>query len=455
MDFQTTNPATGEKLKEYSYESFKSIQDKMNNSVTAFLMWSNLPIKKRADYVRNLAVILKKNIEKYATTITQEMGKSISEARAEVEKSANLCEVYAEKSFDWLAEQTVEADGLAHKVRYEPLGTILCIMPWNYPFWQAIRFAIPGIMAGNVSMLKHSNNVPESALLLEQLFIDAGFPNHIFQTVITNHGNVAEMIKSPIIKGLSLTGSTEVGMKIGEIAGKHLKKMVLELGGSDPFVVLDDADIDKAALNASQARLQNTGQSCIAAKRFIVHELVANEFAHKLAEHMSKRIVGDPMDNKTEMGSLYSMSAISEIEDQIQDAINKGGKILCGGKRLDLGGAFFEPTLITNVTMDMKIMTEEVFGPVSPVFVVRNEEEALKVANETEFGLGGCVWSKNLERAEIFAQKMECGSTFINSFTKSDPRMPFGGIKMSGVGRELSKYGAREFTNLKAYNIYE
>ncbi|HLE11517.1 MAG: NADP-dependent succinic semialdehyde dehydrogenase [Bdellovibrionales bacterium RIFOXYD12_FULL_39_22] len=455
MDFYTINPTTGEKIKGYNYEPFASISKKLDAAQEAFSFWSKLPLAERSKHVKNLAQSLRKNIEAGAKAIVEEMGKTIGEAKGEIEKSAWLCEVYADKSAEWLSEETVQADGLMHKVRYEPLGVVLCIMPWNYPFWQAIRFAIPGIMAGNVSILKHSNNVPESALILEKIFSDAGFPKNVFQATITNHANVGKMIESPIIKGISLTGSTAVGMKVGEMAGKNLKKMVLELGGSDPFIVLDDADLPAAAKNAAQARLQNCGQSCIAGKRFIVMEKAAKEFSELLKIEMEKRITGDPTNPATQMGPLYALSAVKEVEEQVADAIRKGAKVLCGGKKMEGPGAFYPPTLITNVTMDMKVMTEEVFGPVAPIFIVKSEEEAIKIANSTEYGLGGCVWSKNLDRAERVAQKVECGSIFINAFTKSDPRMPFGGIKMSGLGRELSKYGAREFTNLKAYNIYK
>ncbi len=455
MKFKTINPATGEVLREYETMSREEVFEIAQVCHAAYLMWRVLGMSERATYLRRLADALRENKESHARLITSEMGKPITDARAEIEKCAWTAEVFADRGPGWLRDEFSDADGKTHVVTYEPLGVVLSVMPWNFPFWQALRFAIPTVLAGNVSILKHSNTVPECALAIEKAFREAGFPENIFRAVIADHQAVAELISSDVVQGVSLTGSTGAGMKIGEIAGKHLKKVVLELGGSDPFIVLEDADVDLAAKNAAAGRAQNTGQSCIAAKRFIVVEEVAGAFAQRFAEYMSQLVVGDPMDEETQVGPLVNAAAADDTEDMVQDAVGKGAKLVTGGNRVEGTGFFFEPTLLTGVRPDMRVVAEESFCPVAPIISVKDEEEAIGVANDSEFGLGGSIWTKDLERGMRVAKRIEAGILFVNAITKSDPRMPFGGIKKSGVGRELSKFGIREFVNVKAINVYE
>jgi succinate-semialdehyde dehydrogenase/glutarate-semialdehyde dehydrogenase len=362
--------------------------------------------------------------------------------------------VYADNGEAWLQEERVEADGMEHHVVFEPLGVILSIMPWNYPFWQALRFAVPGVLAGNTSILKHASNVPQCAFAIEDAFTRAGFPEHVFTTVLADHHGVAALISSDLIRGVSLTGSTGAGARIAEEAGSNLKKVVLELGGSDPFIVLDDADVEFAARNAAKGRMLNTGQSCIAAKRFIVMRSAASAFSKRFADIMSSLIIGDPMDPKTQVGAIVSEEALTELMSQLEQAVESGATVLTGGKRVERPGFFLEPTVVTDTTKDMLIVNQEVFGPIAPIIVVENEDEAVSVANASEFGLGGSVWTRDLKRGANIARRLESGTVFVNSIVKSDPRMPFGGVKKSGIGRELSKYGLREFVNIKGLNIY-
>ncbi len=455
MRFKTVNPATGEVIAEYETMTRDEVFAIARSSQEAFLKWKDLAVSERSPLLRRLAEVLRGRKERYARLITTEMGKPISDALAEIEKCAWSAEVFAERAEEWLEDELFEADGKKHIVSYEPLGVILSIMPWNFPFWQALRFAIPTVVAGNVSMLKHSNTVPQCALAIEEAFKEAGFPENAFRTIIADHATVAELIASDLIQGVSLTGSTRAGQRIGEMAGRHLKKVVLELGGSDPFIVLEDADVDVAAKNAALARAQNTGQSCIAAKRFIVVEEVADAFAQRFAEYMSRLVVGDPMDEKTQVGPLVNLAAAEEMGEMVKDAISKGAKVVAGGNRVDRAGYFFQPTLLTQVKPDMRVVTEESFCPVAPIIAVKDEFEAIRVANASEFGLGGSVWTKDLERGVRVAKRIEAGTLFVNAITKSDPRMPFGGIKKSGLGRELSKFGIREFVNVKALNVYD
>ncbi len=455
MKFKTVNPANEEVIAEYDSMSREEVFDIAESCNAAFRKWRDLRVSQRAPYFLRLAEVLRKNKDRFARLMTTEMGKPIKEAAAEVEKCAWTAEVFADKAEDWLREEPMEADGKRHVVFYEPLGVILSIMPWNFPFWQALRFGIPTLLAGNVSILKHASNVPQCALAIEEAFREAGFPDNTFRTVLADHATISELIASDMIHGVSLTGSTEAGERIAELAGKHLKKVVLELGGSDPFIVLEDADIEAAAKTAALARTLNTGQSCIAAKRFIVVDSVAQPFARRFAEYLSKLKVGDPTEETTEVGPLVNGQAVMDMEEVVRDALSKGAQVLTGGKRLDRKGYFFQPTLLANVRPDMKVVTSEVFGPVAPIVTVKDEEEAIQVANDTEFGLGGSVWTRDLERGVRVARRIEAGLLFVNAMTKSDPRMPFGGVKKSGLGRELSKFGIREFVNVKAVNIYE
>jgi len=455
MKFTTVNPATEEVIKEYTVMSEDEVFSIIKKSHEAFLSWRDQPISLRAAMMNKLAISLRNKKEEYAKIMSQEMGKPITDARAEVEKCAWTAEIYAQNGEKWFEEEIVEADGKEHKVIFQPLGVVLSIMPWNFPFWQAIRFAIPGILAGNGSILKHASNVTGSAFAIEDAFRSAGFPEGLFSAVIADHKTIEKVIASDYIQGVSLTGSTTVGKHIGEMAGRNLKKVVLELGGSDPFIVLKDANIDFTAKNAALGRMINNGQSCIAAKRFIVEEPIAEEFGKKFAEYVASKKMGDPSDDTTEVGPLVHEKQMNEISLQVDDALSKGAKILTGGKKPDQKGFYYEATVLTNVTPDMKVCKEETFGPVAPIIVVKDEDEAIKVANDSEFGLGASIWTKDEKKGLALAEKLECGDVFINSIVKSDPRLPFGGVKNSGLGRELSKYGLKEFVNVKAISLYE
>lgn len=455
MSITTSNPATGEILQSYDVMSPETAMTVVEDSHRAFLSWRERPTSERAAMMLKLAAVLRDNNQRYAELMTREMGKPITEALGEVEKCAWLCEFYAENSTAWLQDEDVLADGLKHSVIYQPLGVVLSIMPWNYPFWQALRFGVPTLAAGNTSILKHASCVTGCALAIEEAFQLAGFPENVFRTVVVDHRTVGAILARDEIQGVSLTGSTEVGQRIAELAGQQLKKVVLELGGSDPFIVLEDADIDFAARGSVTGRTLCTGQSCIAAKRFIVVEEVAEAFSARFAQLMSELKIGDPLDPSTQIGAIVNEQEMATLQAQLDDAVAKGGKVLCGGEPLDGGGNFFSPTVVSQTTAEMKIVSEEVFGPIAPVIVVKDEAEAVKVANSSEFGLGGSVWTADPQRGERVARQLEVGTAFVNSIVKSDPRMPFGGVKKSGLGRELSRFGLMEFVNIKGISIYE
>ena len=455
MKFQTVNPATEEVVADYETMPATEVLAIANEAHAAFLKWRELSVAERAPYLVALAAVLRDNLEKWARLITVEMGKTISESRGEIEKCAWMAEMYAERAEGWLEDELVDADGIRHIVTFEPLGVVLSIMPWNYPFWQALRFAVPGIIAGNTSLLKHASNVTGCALAIEEAFVLAGFPANVFRTIVPDYATVSELIASEQIAGVSLTGSTQVGAKIGETAGSNLKKVVLELGGSDPFIVLEDADIEFTAGRAVAGRMVGNGQSCIASKRFIVVEAVADAFARRFAELMGELKMGDPLADDTQVGAVVNEAALSELMAQLEQSVSLGAEVLCGGQRLPGKGFFLEPTVVSKTTPQMRVVAEEVFGPIAPVIVVADETEAIAVANASEFGLGGSVWTRDIERGVGVARRIDSGTLFVNSITKSDPRMPFGGVKRSGIGRELSKYGLKEFVNVKGINVYE
>ncbi len=455
MKFKTFNPATGKTIKEYSTNSSAEALKTAEQVKAAFSGWKKISLTERAASMRKLAAVLKKNKEAYAKIMAMEMGKPITQGISEVEKCAWTAEIFADNAAQWLLEEHSQLGGKDHLVVFDPLGCILGIMPWNFPFWQVYRYAIPAMMAGNVCLLRHSNVCPQSALAIEKSFIEAGFPKNTFRTIITDHDAAAQLIASQHVDGVSLTGSVNAGSRVAELAGKNLKKVVLELGGSDPFVVLEDADIDVAAKNAAQARMLNTGQSCIAAKRFIVVKKVADAFTKKFSEYMKTQKVGDPMKPETEVGPVVTLDQLEQIQKQVDTAVKQGAVIVTGGKRMKGDGFFFEPTILTDVREGTCTAQEEVFGPVASIIVVQDEQEALAVANRTEFGLGGSVWTKDTARGLRFARHIEAGIVCVNSIVRSDPRMPFGGIKKSGIGRELSKYGLHEFVNIKTIHVYE
>lgn len=447
----TTNPATGDALRTYDLMPCAESLAVLARVHAAQPGWAAAD---RVALAPRLAAVLRARAEEWARLMSCEMGKPITEARAEIEKCAWLCEVYAEQTARWLAEEIVEADGRKHRVLYQPLGVVLSIMPWNFPFWQALRFGVPTLLAGNTSVLKHASNVTGCALAIEQAFREAGFPDDVFRTVLADHDTVGALIADPRVAGLSLTGSTEAGRRIAAEAGRHLKKCVLELGGSDAFIVLADADLDAAVAGAVRGRCLNTGQSCIAAKRFLVERPVAQEFTERFAAAMAQLRVGDPLDDSTQVGAIVNEDELATLLAQLQDAVDLGAHVLCGGARIDRPGYFLAPTVLSSVTPDMRVWREEVFGPIAPVLPVADDDEAIRLANDSDFGLGACVWTQDRERGEAIARRLACGSVFVNSMVKSDPRMPFGGVKQSGWGRELAWCGLREFTNVKGLNVY-
>ena len=446
---ETINPATGKVIAKYQNMTDDQIREKVSNARLALQGWKNLDIGERCSITRNLGRVMRKNKDAYAKLITEEMGKPIRQAIAEVEKCAWLCDYYSETAESFLRDELIPTEFRKSFVSFEPLGVVAGIMPWNFPFWQAMRFAVPALTAGNVELLKHSSVCLGSALKLEEAFIEAGFPENVFQTVIGNPTAGETLIRSKI-DAVSVTGSISTGKRIAELASKDLKKFVLELGGSDPFIVLDDADLSQTAYTATQSRLLNTGQSCIAAKRFIVVKEVADKFTKLFVENTEAEQIGDPMDPKTTVGPLVRESQRQTLSVQVQDAKSKEGKILTGGNSIQGEGYFFEPTIVSNVRHSMKIVREEVFGPAAPIMVVNNEEEAVAEANNSEFGLGASIWTNNLERGIRLARQIQSGIVSINEMVRSDPRLPFGGTKLSGIGRELSEFGIKEFVNIKS-----
>ena len=446
---ETVNPATGKSIAKYQNMTTDQIHDKVKKARAALESWKNLEIAERCSLTRNLGRVMRKNKDDYAKIITEEMGKPIRQAIAEVEKCAWLCDYYSETAESFLHDELIPTEFRKSFVSFEPLGVVAGIMPWNFPFWQAMRFAVPALTAGNVEVLKHSSVCLGSALKLEDAFASAGFPENVFQCVIGN-STVGETLIQSNIDAVSVTGSINTGKRVAELASKNLKKFVLELGGSDPFIVLEDADLNQTAYMAAQSRLLNTGQSCIAAKRFIVVKEVADKFTKLFIENTEAEVVGDPMNSKTTVGPLVREGQRQALSVQVRDAKNKGANILTGGNSIEGEGYFFEPTIVGNVKHDMKIVREEVFGPAAPIIVVKNENEAVAEANNSEFGLGASIWTNNIERGTRLGRQIQSGIVSVNEMVKSDPRLPFGGIKSSGIGRELSEFGIREFVNVKS-----
>ena len=444
------NPSNGELIKEYREHTAEEISSIIKKADQAFLKWKEKSFNERRRLMQNAADILRKDINEYTKLMTLEMGKIIKESKAEVEKCAWVCEYYAENAERFLADKKVESDASKSFISFEPLGVVLAVMPWNFPFWQVFRFAAPGVMAGNTGLLKHASNVPGCALALEEIFKKAGFPEHVFSTLMISSANVEQVIRNPLVKAVTLTGSEPAGKAVASIAGDEIKKTVLELGGSDPFIVLDDADIDACINTAVQARMINTGQSCIAAKRFIVVESRLKEFEERQTKMMQSLKIGDPLLPDTQVGPMARMDLVKDIDIQVKKSIDMGAKLLCGGKQIKGPGAYYEPTVLTDVKKGMPAYDEETFGPIMAIIPVKDEQEAKAVANDSEFGLGGCIWSQDIARAEKLARRIDTGSVFINGIVKSDPRLPFGGIKKSGYGRELSDYGIKEFVNIKS-----
>jgi succinate-semialdehyde dehydrogenase/glutarate-semialdehyde dehydrogenase len=449
----TVNPATGERLREFPALSARELDARIARAANAFVAWRGRPVRERAAVVGRAGEILEAEKPRLAKLMTLEMGKLYGAAQEEVAKCALGCRFYADHAEELLARQPVAVDGERAFVSYQPLGVILAVMPWNFPFWQVIRFAAPTLAAGNVGLLKHASNVPQCALAIEELFRDAGAPEGVFQTLLIGSDAVPRVLEDPRVAAATLTGSEGAGSSVAATAGRHIKKTVLELGGSDPFVVMPSADVPLAAQTAVQARIINSGQSCIAAKRFIVHEAVADEFERRFVAAMSRLRIGDPMQLETRVGPLASEQLVRELEEQVAQTVSAGARVLTGGHRVDGAGFYFAPTVLANVPEGSPAYRDEIFGPVASLFRVRDIEDAIRVANGTRFGLGASAWTRDEREAERFAAELEAGSVFINGMVVSDPRFPFGGVKASGYGRELGAYGVREFTNVKTVRM--
>ena len=447
---RSVNPCTGELIQEYPLHSNEEASAIILKTGNAWIKWKSTDFQLRSRLMKRSANILRAEKEALAQLMTLEMGKIIAEAKAEIEKCAWVCEFYAEHAEAFLADELVETNASKSFVSFEPIGTVLAVMPWNFPFWQVFRFAAPALMAGNAAVLKHASNVPGCALAIEDIFVKAGFPEHLFRTLMISASQVESVIMNQHVKAVTLTGSEAAGMSVASIAGRALKKTVLELGGSDPYIVLEDADIDTCVSTAVNSRMINNGQSCIAAKRFIVVESRLDEFENKKTKIMSTLKAGDPFLATTQIGPLARGDLRDELHEQVKSSLQSGARLLLGGKFIPGPGYFYEPTIISDVKVGMSIYHEETFGPVSAIIPVKNTEEAIIVANNSDFGLGGSLWTNDLIRGEKLARQIESGAVFVNGMTVSDPRLPFGGIKRSGYGRELSHFGIREFTNIKS-----
>ncbi len=448
MALESLNPATGELLETFTEWSDEQINTTIDAVHSSYTDWCETSFAQRKSLMLQAATVLRKNCSEFALIMAQEMGKPIIEGQAEVEKCALVCEYYAEGAEEMLAQEFIASDAGKSYVAFRPQGIVLAVMPWNFPFWQVFRFAAPALMAGNAGVLKHASNVPRCAMAIEKVFVDAGFPPNIFRTLMIGSGKVAQVIENPYIIATTLTGSDIAGRKVAEKSGAMLKKSVMELGGSDPFIVLEDADLDEAALVATKGRCLNSGQSCIAAKRFIIVDAVYEQFLEKFTKIMAALCMGDPCDINTQIGPQARKDLMEELHGQVEASVAKGAKILIGGQPTGQG-AFYPPTILTEVVKGMPAYSDEFFGPVAIVIRVKDAAEALFVANDTEFGLGGSVWTADVAKGEEIAAKVRAGAVFVNGMVKSDPRLPFGGVGISGFGRELSHYGIKEFVNIQ------
>jgi acyl-CoA reductase-like NAD-dependent aldehyde dehydrogenase len=453
MSIKTINPVTEEMIEEYSVITDDELKNKIAKSRETYSTWKS-DSKKRSMFLHLLSEELRKNSMSLAKTATKEMGKPLKESLAEVEKCAWVMEFYGDNGETFLNQELINTDARKSFISFEPIGIIASIMPWNFPYWQALRFAAPSLMAGNTIVLKPASVTMQCGIEIENMFSKAGFPEGVFQTLISD-SRMAEKIIDSDINAVTFTGSNVVGGKVAQRAVSQIKKCVLELGGSDPFIVCSDADVEKASTGAVKGRFINCGQSCIASKRFFVVKNVAKEFIEKFVQKTEKLKVGDPMSEDTDMGPLVNTDGLQRIEELVKDAVDKGAGVLTGGKRIKNKGYFYAPTILDSITQSMRVAVEETFGPVAPVTVVENEMEAIKLANSSKYGLGASIWTQNLERAEQLSKLVESGIVTVNNVVISDPRIPFGGVKNSGFGRELSRYGMMEFVNVKSVRYYD
>jgi succinate-semialdehyde dehydrogenase/glutarate-semialdehyde dehydrogenase len=445
----TVNPATGETLRTFDALNDAQIEDRIRCAASAFEVNRARTFSERAKRMRRAAELLDERKDDYGRLLTVEMGKPIKAAVAEAQKCALVCRYYAEHAEAHLADEQVQTEASESFIRYQPMGPVLAVMPWNFPFWQVFRFAAPALMAGNVGLLKHASNVPQSALAIEEVLRDGGFDRNEFQTLLVGAEQVARIVEDERVKAVTLTGSEPAGASVASLAAKHIKKSVLELGGSDPFIVMPSADVEKAVEIAVKARIVNNGQSCIAAKRFIVHEKIYDHLASKFVDAMNALKIGDPMDESVDIGPLAMPQIVDDIETQVRDSVAAGAKLLCGGKRVGDRGNFYAPTVLADIPKTAPAYAEETFGPVASLFRVRDTEEAIALANATTFGLGSAVWTNDRAEADRFIDGIDAGQVFVNAMVASDPRVPFGGVKHSGFGRELGVHGIREFVNVK------
>jgi acyl-CoA reductase-like NAD-dependent aldehyde dehydrogenase len=450
---KTINPATEEVLNEYDIMTKEQINDKVKKARNAFQDWKK-DASKRIDLLHDFANQLRKDKEKLARIATNEMGKAIKEARSEVEKCAWAMEYYADNGQILSTDEVVNTDARKTVIRFQPIGVIGSIMPWNFPYWQALRFAAPSLMIGNTIVLKPASATMQCGIEIEKTFKSAGLPDGVFQTLVGD-SSVAESLIDSDTNAVTFTGSVPVGAKVAQRATSQIKKTVLELGGSDPFIVCEDADIEKASNGAIKGRFINCGQSCIASKRFIVVKNVANEFIEKFVQKAEKLKVGDPLSDDTDIGPLVNTSGLNKIDSQVKEAVKEGAELLTGGEQIGKKGYFYRPTVLKNVNPKMKIAQEEVFGPVAPIIVAGDEVEAIEIANDSEYGLGASIWTQDLDKAERLSSIVESGIVSVNNVVASDPRVPFGGVKKSGFGRELSRYGMLEFVNIKSVRFYD
>src|SRR5437660_6764934 len=454
MSIRSINPATGETLNSFDELSAQQIDEKLRQASDAFRKLRRTSFAERSSMMLRAAEILESEKKSFARLMTVEMGKPINAAVQEAEKCAWVCRYYAENAEQHLADETVETNATKSYVHFQPLGVVLAVMPWNFPFWQVFRFAAPALMAGNVGLLKHASNVPQCALAIADIFSRAGFPDGAFQTLLIGSDAVQSVLEDSRVAAATLTGSELAGRSVASIAGKQIKKTVLELGGSDPFIVMPSADLKEAVATAVKARTINNGQSCIAAKRFIVHGQIYDEFETGFVEAMKALRVGDPMNESTDVGPLATKQILKDLEEQVQVSIAAGAKILTGGQRVTFedklaGGNFYEPTVLADIPKDSPAFSDEIFGPVASLFRVKDIDEAIDLANATSFGLGAAAWTNDESQRDRFVEEIEAGCIFINSMVASDPRLPFGGVKHSGYGRELGEFGIREFVNIK------